>query len=177
MGSVVSAFLAIAFFYSLDRSPTLRCTLKPELIFELASSAAILGWLLLAVGLLAQPGALRRALLLAGGRAAPILLCIVYLALLVAYWGSAPGGNFGSLEGVAQLFSSRGKLLGGWLHYLAFDLFIGRWVIDDVLNSGRSRWSLVLTLPLTFLFGPAGLLLHFAIRGLQSQTRIARVLP
>lgn len=134
--------------------------MKPELIFQLASLAAILGWLLLVVGLLA-PGAPQRMLLFAGGRAIPVLLCVVYLVLLVVYWGSAPGGNFGSLEGVAQLFSSRGKLLGGWLHYLAFDLFIGRWVIDDVLNSNRSRWSLVLTLPLTFLFGPVGLLLHF----------------
>ena len=151
--------------------------MKPELIFELASVAAILGWLLLTAGVLARPGARRRLLLLVGGRATPVLLCTVYLALLVAYWGSSPGGNFGSLEGVAQLFSSRGKLLGGWLHYLAFDLFIGRWVIDDVLNSERSRWSLAVTLPLTFLFGPAGLLLHFTIRGLRSRTTSASLAP
>ena len=143
--------------------------MKPDLIFELASLAAIFGWLLLTIGLLARAGTPRRVLLLIGGRATPVLLCIVYLALLVAYWGSAPGGNFGSLEGVAQLFSSRGKLLGGWVHYLAFDLFIGRWVIDDVLNSKRSRWSLALTLPLTFLFGPVGLLVHFGIRAIQRQ--------
>lgn len=151
--------------------------MKPELIFELASMAAILGWLLLTAGVSARPGGRRRVLLLVGGRATPVLLCTLYLALLVAYWGSAPGGNFGSLEGVAQLFSSRGKLLGGWLHYLAFDLFIGRWVIDDVLDSERSRWSLALTLPLTFLFGPVGLLLHFTIRGLQSRTTNAPLAP
>ena len=151
--------------------------MKPELIFELASLAAILGWLLLAIGLLARPGASQRVLLLVGGRVTPILLCVVYLALLVTYWGSAPGGNFGSLEGVAKLFSSSGKLLGGWLHYLAFDLFVGRWMIDDTLSAKRSRWPLTLTLPLTFLFGPTGLLLHFAFRGMQSQTLNARVLP
>lgn len=148
-----------------------------DLVFQLASSAAILGWLLLVVGLIVQPGALQRLLFLVGGRVTPVLFCVVYLALLVTYWGSAPGGNFGSLEGVERLFSSRGKLLGGWLHYLAFDLFIGRWMIDDVLNSKRSRWPLVPSLPLTFLFGPAGLLLHFVIRSSQSHTSNARVLP
>ena len=148
--------------------------MKPELIFELASLAAILGWLFLASGVLGRPGALRRALLLAGGRVIPLLLCAAYVVLLVAYWGSSAGGHFGSLDGVAQLFSSRGKLLGGWLHYLAFDLFIGRWIVDDTLRTFRSRRSLVFTLPLTFLFGPAGLLLHFAIRSLQSQAPAGR---
>lgn len=135
------------------------------------------GWLLLITGVIAKPSAQRQVLLLVGGRITPVLLCVAYLTLLVAYWGSAPGGNFGSLEGVAQLFSSRGKLLGGWLHYLAFDLFIGRWIIDDTLYSKRSRWPLVVSLPPTFFFGPVGLLLHFAIRGLQRQTQKARVLP
>jgi hypothetical protein len=151
--------------------------LNPELIFELASSAAILGWLLLTIGIMVRPSALKRILLLVGGRAVPILLCIVYLALLINYWGSAPGGNFGSLEGVAQLFSSRGKLLGGWLHYLAFDLFIGRWIIDDTINGNRSRIPMALTLPLTFLFGPVGLLFHFAVRGVQRPTPNAVALP
>jgi len=28
---------------------------------------------------------------------------------------------------VAQLFENRWLLLAGWVHYLAFDLFIGAW--------------------------------------------------
>jgi len=147
--------------------------MTPAQIFQAASALALLGWLLLALGVIVNGVASRRALLRAGGRAVPLLLCAVYVAVLVAYCGSTPGGNFNSLAGVAILFSSSGKLLGGWVHYLAFDLFIGRWIVDDVVASGRSRWWLLPCLPLTFLFGPAGLLLYFAVR----LTAPARSLP
>lgn len=144
--------------------------MTPALVFQLASLVALFAWLILALGLVVKPGAAHRVLLLVGGRFAPMLLCAVYLGLLVTYWGSAPGGSFGSLEGVERLFSSRGKLLGGWLHYLAFDLFIGRWMIDDILISKRSRWPLLPCLPLTFMYGPVGLLLYFSLRAWSRQT-------
>jgi Domain of unknown function (DUF4281) len=92
-----------------------------------------------------------------------VLLSVTYLVLLVVHWRSAPGGGFGSLEGVAQLFASRGKLLGGWFHFLAFDLLVGRWMIDDTCSSARTRWVLAACLPLTFLYGPAGFLLYCAV--------------
>lgn len=138
--------------------------MTPDLAFQLASSAAIVGWLLVVGGVVAPPGGARRLLLLAGGRVVPLLLSIAYLVLLITYWKSAPGGNFGSLDGVAKLFASPGKLAGGWIHFLAFDLFLGRWMVDDVFHSKQSRWRLLPCLPLTFLHGPLGLLLHFALR-------------
>ncbi|MQB08049.1 DUF4281 domain-containing protein [Agrobacterium tumefaciens] len=52
----------------------------------------------------------------------------------------------------------------GWLHYLAFDLFVGSWIVTDGLERGVHRWLLFSCLALTFLFGPAGLLLNFAMR-------------
>jgi hypothetical protein len=138
--------------------------MTPDLVFQLASSAAVLAWLLLLVAIFLPPGASQRVLLLVGGRLAPGLLCAVYLGLLVSYWGSAPGGNFGSLEGVTRLFASQGKLLGGWVHFLAFDLFVGGWMIDDSLAARRSRWALLPCLVLTFFYGPAGLLLYLGLR-------------
>lgn len=133
-----------------------------EFVFELASLLAIVGWLLLAVGV-CQRGRWQQALLFAGGRLIPLVLCGIYLAVLIVFWHSAPGGNYQSFDGVVQLFSASGKVLGGWLHFLAFDLFIGRWMIDERLKANRRLWSLLVTLPLTFMFGPVGLLLHFAL--------------
>ena len=147
--------------------------MKPEVIFEFASLIAIAGWVLLVIALLLRPGVARNALLFTAGRVAPLLLCLIYLVVLVSYWGSAPGGSFGSLEGVAQLFAPRGKLLGGWIHFLAFDLFVGRWIVDDIDRKGGARWSLILSVPLTFLFGPLGLLLHFALHGRGRQDQAA----
>jgi Domain of unknown function (DUF4281) len=57
-----------------------------------------------------------------------------------------------------------GKMLGGWVHFLAFDLLVGRWSVDDTLAGARSRAPLLMTLPTTFLFGPLGLLLHLLVR-------------
>jgi hypothetical protein len=138
--------------------------MTPEQTFTLASTAAMVGWMLLVGAVLAPPGTARTRLLWGGGRLVPLLLSAAYLALLVWHWRSAPGGHFGSLDGVATLFASRGKLVGGWVHFLAFDLFIGRWMIDDVLARRAPRWQLLPCLPLTFLYGPAGLLLYFVLR-------------
>lgn len=138
--------------------------MAPDTAFEYASTLAMLGWALLAAGVVCKPGVVRHGLLQFGGRFVPLLLCATYVLLLAQHWGSAPGGNFGSLAGVATLFASLGKLVGGWVHFLAFDLWLGRWMVDDVQAQQRSRWFLLPCLPLTFLFGPAGLLLYCGLK-------------
>lgn len=136
----------------------------PETAFSLVSLAAIAGWLGLAIASPMRSGPVRDAILLASGRLLPILLCVVYVAFLTLYWGSAPGGGFQSLATVQVLFSAPGKMLGGWTHFLAFDLFVGRWMVDDASSGGRSRIPLLPALPATFLFGPLGVLLYLAGR-------------
>jgi hypothetical protein len=49
-------------------------------------------------------------------------------------------------------------LLAGWVHYLAFDLFVGAHIAKSSAELGLPRWPLILLLPLTFMFGPLGLL-------------------
>ncbi len=149
--------------------------MTPSEWFSIANPLSLLGWLLLGAALFAPGSRWRHGLLGLGGRALPLLLSGGYVAALVASWGSAPGGGFGSLDQVATLFRSPGVLLAGWIHYLAFDLFIGRWIVDDALLRGPAAGALkrVLLLPvllLTFMFGPAGLLSWFALRGLFGQT-------
>ena len=93
---------------------------------------------------------------------------VLAVAALVAWWSDAHGrGGFGSLNEVATLFLVPGLLLAGWVHYLAFDLLVGRWQIDDsgLGDAGRlAAWWLVPCLALTFLFGPAGWLLYLLTR-------------
>jgi hypothetical protein len=150
-----------------------------EPLFANASRAAMLGWVALLLGLLAQGlsaqggVALRvsRALLTLGGRMIPVLLSLGYAALMLRWWGSSAGG-FGSLEQVGKLFEARGLLLAGWVHYLAFDLWVGRWSIDALAAEppahGIVDWmGRLLMLPclmLTFMFGPVGLLAFLALR-------------
>lgn len=137
--------------------------MSPATSFSLANAVALLGWLLLLAGLWAE-GGWRRRLLRLGGRVVPLLLAAGYAAAMALYWGTAPGGGFGSLAQVAALFSAPGLLLAGWVHFLAFDLFVGRWIVDDTLTRGMSRVTALPCLVLTFLAGPVGLLLHFGLR-------------
>jgi hypothetical protein len=67
----------------------------------------------------------------------------------VAYiWYIVPGmqggeGGFGSLADVMKLFAREEAVLAGWIHYLAFDLFVGTWEAEDGLGRGVSGFLLV----------------------------------
>ena len=93
----------------------------------------------------------------------PLTLAIVYLVLIVVYFAKSPGG-FGTLGQVTQLFQNSWLLLAGWIHYLAFDLSLGAWQARQAQRLGISHFLVVPCLLLTFLFGPIGLLVFWAIR-------------
>jgi hypothetical protein len=68
------------------------------------------------------------------------------------------------LADVRALFSNDFLLLAGWIHYLAFDLFIGSWEVRDARRLGIHHLTVVPCLVLTFMLGPVGLLLYLALR-------------
>ena len=127
--------------------------LSPDLHFSLGNALALACWVALAL----SPPSRRWAsgVWLVTGRVVPLLLALAYLALLLAHRG--PGG-FGSLAEVRQLFEQPGLLAAGWLHYLAFDLFVGTWIARRAATLGLHHAAVLPCLLLTFLFGPAGLL-------------------
>lgn len=127
-------------------------------IFQVASTAVLPGWLLL----LLAPGWRWTQRICAV--ILPLLLAAAYVALFVASFGKSEGG-FGSLNDVAKLFSNRDVLLAGWIHYLAFDLFVGAWEVRDARRLGLAHWLVAPCLVLTFLLGPSGLLLYWLLRG------------
>ena len=52
-----------------------------------------------------------------------------------------------------------------WVHFLAFDLFVGRWVYLDARARGVSPWATSPLLFATLMVGPVGLLGYLAVRG------------
>ena len=103
----------------------------------------------------------------------PLLLAVIYVVLVAATLARSEGG-FSSLAGVRALFDNPWALLAGWTHYLAFDLFIGGWEVRDAQSRGIPHLLIVPALVLTFLFGPAGLLLYQVIRWRESVWRARR---
>ena len=101
----------------------------------------------------------------------PMVLAVVYIALVAVALPGSEGG-FSSLAGVRALFDNPWGLLAGWTHYLAFDLFIGGWEARDAQRRGVPHLLVVPALVLTFLLGPAGLLLYLAIRAIASRKTV-----
>ncbi|MEO0387705.1 MAG: ABA4-like family protein, partial [Pseudomonadota bacterium] len=103
------------------------------------------------------------------GMLLPIVLSLGYVILLVIPSSDRAGG-FGTLADVMVLFSYEQAALAGWVHFLAFDLFIGAWVCRTARSEGLRFWLVVPCLPVVFLFGPAGLLAFQVIRAVRSKT-------
>jgi hypothetical protein len=136
-----------------------------DLLFSAANVLAIVGWIMLAI----LPG---RVWVIDGIAAGliPVLLSVAYAGLIAAFWSGADGG-FSSLDDVARLFETRGLLLAGWLHYLAFDLFVGAWEVRTARAEGIPHVLVLPVLAITFLFGPAGFLLFMIIRAVVRSAR------
>lgn len=132
--------------------------MQAETVFSAANMLAMAGWLALLVAPRTPLVTWRIA-----GLAIPALLAALYAALLALHAPGAEGG-FSSLAGAAALFRTEGVLLAGWVHYLAFDLFIGAWICRRGAAEGVNPWLVRLCLPPTFLAGPVGLLLFLGLR-------------
>lgn len=127
-------------------------------IFSIANLIAMLSWIILAV---APRWILTRKAILSG--AIPLLLSVAYLVLIVAFFGKSEGG-FDSLANVMKLFTNEWTVLAGWIHYLAFDLFVGTWEVKDSQAKNISHLLVIPCLVLTFLLGPIGFLLYSILR-------------
>jgi hypothetical protein len=137
-----------------------------DLIFSTANILALAGWIALAI----LPGRVWVTESVAGGLV-PLLLSVAYTGLITAFWSGAEGG-FSSLDALGLLFQTPGLLLAGWLHYLAFDLFVGAWEVRTARAEGIPHLLVLPALALTFLFGPAGFLLFMTIRWAVRSSRI-----
>ena len=128
-----------------------------ESIFSVCSTLALLGW----ASLIFMPR--QRQAHLVAAVAIPLVIAVVYLVLIAQHLGRSEGG-FGSLADVALLFSNPAALLAGWMHYLAFDLFVGAWEVRDAQRHDIPHLLVVPCLLLTFLLGPIGLLGYWGLR-------------
>lgn len=69
-----------------------------------------------------------------------------------------------ALGAVAALLGSPAGATIAWAHFLAFDLFVGRWMYLDSQERRFSAWLMAPVLFLTLMLGPAGFLLYVILR-------------
>ena len=77
------------------------------------------------------------------------------------------------LVNIQQLLGSETGATQAWLHFIAVDLFAGRWIYLDSRARDLSPWIVGPLLFMTTLFGPAGLALYLLFRLLQRPAETA----
>ena len=107
-------------------------------------------------------------------------LCALYAVLLVSVLsgfipagadGSGGGADFTTIAGVRAIFGSDIGVVIGWTHYLAFDLFVGLWIVRDADAKFFPRWVQAPLLLATFMAGPLGLFLWLILREPRARAR------
>ena len=99
----------------------------------------------------------------------PGLLALMYVFYLFTSDSDLDFRSFSTLAGVMALFKQDQAVLAGWIHYLAFDLVAGSWVLQNGQKRGINHLLLVPCLLLCFMLGPCGLLLYLLIRQVASR--------
>ncbi|HAA20696.1 MAG TPA: DUF4281 domain-containing protein, partial [Cytophagales bacterium] len=123
-----------------------------DTIFSIANAFVLIGWLLLIF--LPDADFLDKVI----HYGVVLLLAITYSVVIPMGFAEAPDGGFQSIAEVRALFMSDWGLLAGWIHYLAFDLFVGHWINGKAREVKLNVILRILCLLFTFMAGPFGLL-------------------
>lgn len=137
-----------------------------EQIFQIVNLIALIAW----IGLLFFPRWKVTQIVVISGLVS-LVFSIVYLVLFIYNVGGSDFDpeSFQTLSGLSSMFGSSEAVLVGWVHYLAFDLFVGMWISEDAKKKKIAHWKVFVPLLFTFMAGPIGLLIYFLIRALATK--------
>ena len=140
--------------------------MTPETAFSLANLLVLPQWVLMVVA-----PRWRVTQVLAEWLPIPMVLAVMYIYYLFAAPASGAGPaldfqSFSTLQGVMSLMGGGQKetALAGWIHYLAFDLVAGSYILRDGQTRGVHHGWLIPAMLLCFMLGPSGLLLYGLLR-------------
>ena len=131
-----------------------------ENIFSIINLIVLLGWIPLFIFPYSR---FTRKLL--DGLYLPFFLCVFYIYFLSQTKGLF-SADFSSLRGILDLFksSTEESAAAGWIHYLAFDYFVGCWIVSHSIEKEIPYIIFILPLIFTLFAGPLGLLLFLIFR-------------
>jgi len=132
--------------------------MTPDSIFQIASTIILPAWLLL----MFAPYWKWTSRIVVG--VVVTILSLTYAFFTLPMFSTEMFNSFGTLAGVMKLFTEPTSVLVGWIHYLAFDLMVGWFIVSDARREGINRWFLIPCLLFTFMLGPVGFLLYLLLR-------------
>lgn len=133
-------------------------------IFSICNKVILLGWVLL---IFLPNWKYTQAIILNG---LIVLFSGIYAYMILKDIGNFNPDSFSTLANVKALFQNDDAVAAGWIHYLAFDLFVGTYIVKKSKQIGLSRVLYTLTLPFTFMFGPLGYLLFVIFKTIKTKS-------
>ena len=130
-----------------------------ETLFLVCNYGVLPAWALLAV---APKAAITRNVVHATW--VPLVLAAFYAGGMVTAPPAPEGASFFTLGGVQLFLSQPHGAFVGWVHYLAFDLFVGAWEVRDANRRGIHHGLVVPCLLFTLMLGPIGLGMYAILR-------------
>lgn len=132
--------------------------MNPDTLFSICNSIALLSWVLLAL----FPYKEWTSRFLIG--VVISLLGLIYASIMIQIFNPDDFSAFSSLKGLMQLFKNEMLVLAGWVHYLAFDLMVGVYIVNNARKRNINALLVIPCLFFTFMMGPMGLLLYLLLR-------------
>ncbi|GAC1504923.1 MAG: ABA4-like family protein [Ktedonobacteraceae bacterium] len=95
-----------------------------------------------------------------------VAAALLYAALVLPQLGQVlPAVLNPTLTGIMALLNSPTSATIAWVHFLAFDLFVGRWAYLDSRERDINAWLMAPILLFILMLGPIGFLLYMICRG------------
>lgn len=95
-----------------------------------------------------------------------VIVALGYLMMIIWSLFMVEGGgiDFTSFDSIKTAFGREDVMLAGWLHYLAFDLFVGMWIVEDAAKRVVPHYFVLPCLVLASVLGPVGFVLYWVLR-------------
>ncbi|MEI6264334.1 MAG: ABA4-like family protein [Sphingobacteriia bacterium] len=133
-------------------------------IFSICNKVILLGWVLL----IFLPNWKYTQTIILNGLI--VTFAALYSFIILKDIGNFNPDSFSTLAKVKGLFQNDDAVAAGWIHYLAFDLFVGAYIVRKSKVIQLSRVLYTICLPFTFMFGPMGYLLFIIFKTIKTKS-------
>ena len=102
----------------------------------------------------------------------PLVIAFGYIYFMGMTSGTF-SADFTSLNGLTKMFQNANPqgVAAGWLHYLAFDFWVGCWMLKNSQEKGVKHLWMLLPMLFTFMLGPVGIIIYTLVLLLQGKLK------
>ena len=93
-----------------------------------------------------------------------VYIFIFYKSYLIGYDFKGNFSLYMGLNELSKLFEDHLYVMIFWTHFIAFNMFLGGWIVKDAEKFYINKILVAISLIITYLMGPIGLFIYWIIR-------------